>query len=181
MGWVVFRDKSELPDDLVFHVTYLGGDMIDFSINFSRPGSQVIAQYYNFLRLGMDGYARVQQSSQDVALYLSGEIAKLGPFELITDGSDLPVFCWTLKDEVAADTNYSLYDLADKLRERGWLVPAYPMPRNRQDLVVQRIVVKEDFSRDLAKQLLTDIDRALEYFKSQPSHKPKETGAGFHH
>jgi len=181
VGWVVFRDASALPEDLVFHVSYLGGDMIDFSINFSRPGSQVIAQYYNFLRLGREGYRRIQQASQDVALFLSGEIAKLPPFELITKGDDIPVFCWKMDEHYAKTASFSLYDLADKLRERGWLVPAYPMPRNREDLVVQRIVVKEDFSRDLAERLLEDLRRAIAYFESQPGHRVKQQGSHFHH
>jgi glutamate decarboxylase len=181
VGWVVFRDRAALPDDLVFHVSYLGGDMIDFSINFSRPGSQVIAQYYNFLRLGREGYRRIQQTSQDVALYLSGEIAKLPPFELISRGDDIPVFCWKMDETYAKSASFSLYDLADRLRERGWLVPAYPMPRNRQDLTVQRIVVKEDFGRDLAERLLEDLRRAVAYFDSQPGHKRKEKGSHFHH
>lgn len=181
VGWVMWRDKAYLPEDLVFHVSYLGGDMIDFSINFSRPGNQVVAQYYNFLRLGMDGYRRIQQACQDVALYLSGEIAKLGPFDLITRGSDIPVFCWKLKDDIVATNNYSLFDMADKLRERGWLVPAYPMPPNRQDLVVQRIVVKEGFSRDMADMLLEDMQRAIDCFARQPHYIPKEEGSHFSH
>ncbi len=131
VGWILWRDKVHLPEDLVFHVTYLGGDMIDFSINFSRPGNQVVAQYYNFLRLGMDGYRRIQQACQDVALYLSAEIARLGPFELITNGSDIPVFCWKLKEGSSDSINFTLFDMADKLRERGWLVPAYPMPKKQ--------------------------------------------------
>ena len=114
-------------------------------------------------------------------MYLSGEIAKLGPFELISKGDDIPVFCWTMGDEYAKKASFNLYDLADKLRERGWLVPAYPMPRNRDDLVVQRIVVKEDFSRDLAERLLEDLRRAVAYFESQPGHEPKQEGSHFHH
>jgi glutamate decarboxylase len=181
VGWVVFREKASLPDELVFHVSYLGGDMIDFSINFSRPGSQVIAQYYNFLRLGLEGYRRIQQTSQNVALYLSGAIGKLAPFELITRGDDIPVFCWKMDESYAKSASWSLYDLADKLRERGWLVPAYPMPKNRSDLVVQRIVVKEDFSHDLAERLLEDLKRAIAYFESQPGHRAKQHGNHFHH
>jgi glutamate decarboxylase len=181
VGWVLWRDKQHLPEDLVFHVKYLGGDMIDFSINFSRPGNQVIAQYYNFLRLGMDGYRRIQQACQDVALYLSGKIAALGPFELITDGSDIPVFCWKLKDDVEDTSNFTLFDVADKLRERGWLVPAYPMPPNRQDLVVQRVVVKEGFSHDMADMLLCDMHRALEWLTAQPGLIRKERHHNFHH
>ena len=176
VGWVVWRDREELPEDLIFYVNYLGGEMPTFAINFSRPGNQIVAQYYNFLRLGRDGYRRIQQSCQDVALYLSGEIAKLGPFELITDGSDIPVFCWKLKEE----TNFTLFDLAERIRDRGWLVPAYTMPKNREDLTVQRVVVKEGFSRDMADLLLNDMRRALEFYASQPGHKAnkREKGKG---
>ncbi|MDE0884955.1 MAG: glutamate decarboxylase [Myxococcota bacterium] len=181
VGWIVFRGKTELPEDLIFHVKYLGGDMIDFSINFSRPGSQVIAQYYNFLRLGLDGYARIQQSCQDVALYLSGAIGELGPFELISRGDDIPVFCWKMNEDYAKNASFSLYDLADRLRQRGWLVPAYPMPKNREDLIVQRVVVKEDFSRDMADRLLEDIKSAVDYFEAQPNLKKKDDGSHFSH
>jgi len=133
------------------------------------------------MRLGMDCYQRIQQACQDVALYLSGEIAKLGPFELITNGSDIPVFCWKLKDDVADSINFSLFDMADKLREHGWLVPAYTMPPNRQDLVVQRIVVKEGFSHDMADMLLDNMRRALKWFASQSSFVSKKEGNNFHH
>lgn len=177
VGWVVWRDKEELPEDLIFYVNYLGGEMPTFALNFSRPGSQIVAQYYNFLRLGKEGYRRVQQACQDVALYLSDGISKLGPFELVTDGSDIPVFCWKLKEE----TNFSLYDMAERLRDRGWLVPAYSMPKNREDLIVQRVVVKEGFSHDMADLLLADMRRHLEYFASQPGHKPKKSVPQFKH
>ena len=181
VGWIIWRDKDELPEDLIFHCNYLGGDLPNFALNFSRPGNQVVAQYYNFLRLGKKGYTQVQQACRNIALYLSAEIAKMELFELITDGSDIPVFAWKLKDEVAAKTNYTLFDLADKLRERGWLVPAYSMPKNREDLVVQRVVVKEGFSRDMADLLLRDIQWAIAFFKSQPHYKPKLSGSNFHH
>lgn len=177
VGWVIWRDKAELPEELIFHCAYLGGDLPNFALNFSRPGNQVVAQYYNFIRLGHEGYTRIQQASQDVALYLSGEIAKLGPFDLVSDGSDIPVFCWKLK----APTNFSLYDMAESLRHRGWLVPAYPMPANRQDLVVQRIVVREGLSRDMADLLLDDMRRALAEFAKQPGHTATDNGSHFHH
>ena len=92
VGWVIWRDPDALPEDLVFNVNYLGGNMPTFALNFSRPGNQVAAQYYNFLRLGFDGYRRVQQTSRDVARYTADAIAELGPFRLLTDGSELPVF-----------------------------------------------------------------------------------------
>jgi len=177
VGWVVWRDKEDLPEDLIFYVDYLGGKMATFAINFSRPGSQICAQYYNFLRLGKKGYREIQQTCRDIALYLSSEIEKMGPFKLITKGDDIPVFAWTLKEE----TNFSLYDMADKLREHGWLVPAYKMPANREDLVVQRIVVKNAFSYDLANMLLKDIRKNLEFFATQKGFIKKVEGHHFRH
>ncbi len=177
VGWVVWRDHKELPDDLIFKVNYLGGEMPTFAINFSRPGNQVVAQYYNFLRLGKDGYRRIHQNCQDVARYLAGEIGKLGPFELLSDGSDIPVFAWRLKQE----TNFTLFDLAERLHERGWQVPAYSLPRDCEDTVVQRVVVREGFSRDMAEMLLNDIRRQLEAYAEQPEHHHHRGRARFHH
>lgn len=181
VGWIIWRDREELPEELIFHCNYLGGDLPNFALNFSRPGNQVVAQYYNFLRLGREGYRKIQQACRDTALFLSSQIAEIGPFELLTDGGELPVFAWKLKDEVATTTRYTLFDLADKLRERGWLVPAYTMPKNREDLVVQRVVVKEGFSRDMANLLVEDIRRAVEFFRSQPAYQGKPMGTHFHH
>jgi glutamate decarboxylase len=177
VGWAIWRDQAVLPADLIFSVNYLGGQMPTFTLNFSRPGNQIVAQYYNFLRLGRQGYTRIQRSCQQTALYLSNHIAQLGPFELLTDGSTIPVFAWKLK----AETNFTLFDLSDKLRYHGWLVPAYTMPRNCEDLVVQRIVVKEGFSRDMADLLLEHMRAALHYFASQPGHIPRQTGSHFAH
>lgn len=168
VGWVVWRDWSELPKDLIFYVNYLGGDMPTFALNFSRGGNQIVAQYYNFLRLGKEGYTRIMKSLHDTALYLSGNIAKLGPFELISDGSDIPVFAFKLKEE----TNFTVFDVSEMLRHRGWLVPAYTMPENVTDLAVLRIVVKEGFSRDMADMLLDDLKRILKHFSEQPGHTP---------
>ncbi len=168
VGWIIWRDWGELPEDLIFKVNYLGGDMPTFAINFSRPGNQIIAQYYNFLRLGKEGYRRIMQSLQDTALYLSGEIADLGPFELLTDGSDIPVFAFKLKEE----TNFSVFDISEMVRDRGWLVPAYTMPANDEDVAVLRIVVKEGFSRDMADLLLGDLKRILKHFADQPKNRP---------
>ncbi|NGX63749.1 MAG: Glutamate decarboxylase [Candidatus Anoxychlamydiales bacterium] len=177
VGWVIWRDKDELPEDLIFYVDYLGGKMATFAINFSRPGSQICAQYYNFLRLGFEGYKEIQQACKDTALYLSSAIEKMGPFKLITKGNDIPVFAWTLKE----DTNFTLYDMADKLREHGWLVPAYKMPEHRQDLTVQRIVVKNGFSIDMADMLLKDMKKNLDFFSKQKGFIKKEEGHHFRH
>jgi glutamate decarboxylase len=154
VGWVVWRDAAALPEDLIFRVNYLGGDMPTFALNFSRPGSQVAAQYYNFLRLGFEGYRRVQQSCQDVALHMSGQITKMGPFELLSDGSELPVFAFKISDESAG---YTVFDLSEVLRERGWLVPAYTFPANLTDTAVLRVVVRNGFGKNLADAFLTDL------------------------
>jgi glutamate decarboxylase len=136
-----------------------------------------VAQYYNLIRLGKAGYQAIHQACQDVALYLAQEIKAIGPFELVSQGTDLPVFAWKLKH----DAHWSLYDLADRLRDRGWQVPAYRMPANREDLVVQRAVIRNGFTCDLADLLVRDIRRHLDWFASQPGLRPKLDGAAFHH
>jgi glutamate decarboxylase len=179
VGWVIWRDPDALPDDLVFDVNYLGGDMPTFALNFSRPGNQVAAQYYNFLRLGFDGYRKVQQTSRDVARYTADAIAKLGPFQLVTDGSELPVFAFRLDD---ADRPYTVFDVSERLRDRGWLVPAYTFPENRQDLAALRIVIRNGVSRDLADLLVTDLVRHVEYLEKLPAPLPPAEGRdGFRH
>jgi glutamate decarboxylase len=166
VGWVVWREPAALPEDLVFQVNYLGGDMPTFALNFSRPGAHVAAQYYNFIRLGFEGYRRVQQSCQDVALYLSGEMAKIGPFELITDGSDLPVFAARLREDV---TSYTVFDISERLRARGWLVPAYTFPENLTDVAVLRFVIRNGFSMDMAELLVSDIRNQVKALTAHPT------------
>jgi glutamate decarboxylase len=178
VGWVIWRDPDALPDDLVFDVNYLGGHMPTFALNFSRPGNQVAAQYYNFLRLGFDGYRRVQQTSRDTARYTADAIAKISPFELVTDGSELPVFAFT----VGGDAPFTVFDVSERLRDRGWLVPAYTFPENRQDLAVLRIVVRNGFSRDLADLLVADLQRHVDYLSQLRAPMPRDENAeSFHH
>lgn len=184
-GWVVWREAKDLPEELIFNVNYLGGNMPTFALNFSRPGGQIIAQYYNFLRLGREGYAKIHNACYATAQFLAREIEKLGPFEMIFDGDSqkgIPALAWKLK-KGAATSNYSLYDIADKLRSRGWQVPAYSMPANREDLVVQRILVRHGVSLDLATLLIDDFKRTLDYFDKHPVNKPltEEEGGGFNH
>jgi glutamate decarboxylase len=166
VGWVVWRDSEALPEDLIFKVNYLGGEMPTFALNFSRPGGQVAAQYYNFLRLGFEGYRSVQQACQDVAMHLSSQIADMGPFVLLTDGSELPVFAFRLRDPVAA--GYTVFDLSERLRQRGWLVPAYTFPEDMQDTAVIRIVVRNGLSMDLANNLLDDLRMQVQLLASHP-------------
>jgi len=177
VGWIIWRDSAELPEDLVFHCNYLGGDLPNFALNFSRPGNQVIAQYYNFLRLGRDGYRRIHRTSQNVALHLSTSLSKMGPFSLISDGSDLPVFAFTTKE----NAGFSVFDISDKVRERGWQLPAYTFPKNREDLAVLRCVCKEGFTRDMADLLLEDIRKAVKHFETLKAHQRRTQGSSFHH
>jgi glutamate decarboxylase len=169
VGWIMWRTADALPEDLIFRVNYLGGEMPTFALNFSRPGAQVAAQYYNFIRLGHEGYRHVQQTCQDIALHLSGEIAKIGPFELLTEGKDLPVFAFKLRDEV---TSYSVFDLSERLRMRGWQVPAYTFPNDMTDTAVMRIVVRNGFSMDLANLLLDDFRLHVRVLEHHPQTQP---------
>jgi glutamate decarboxylase len=175
VGWVVWRDAAALPEDLVFNVNYLGGQMPTFALNFSRPGAHVAAQYYNFLRLGFSGYQRVQQACQDVAVHMSGSIARMGPFELITEGRDLPVFAFKL---ASPQPGYSVFDLSERLRSRGWQVPAYTFPEDLTDVAVMRIVVRNGFTQDLADLFLSDLDHHWRMLAAHPGENPPLVAEG---
>jgi len=176
VGWALWREKAALPEELVFHVNYLGGDMPTFALNFSRPGAEVIAQYYNFVRLGRSGYRAVQQASRDVAMWLARQVGSMGEFELISRGSELPVFAFTTTGAV---TGWDVFALSRRLRERGWQVPAYTFPADRTDLAVLRVVVRNAFSQDLASLFLRDLQAATHDLVTASG---AETGpAAFHH
>ncbi|KDN85633.1 glutamate decarboxylase [Kitasatospora cheerisanensis] len=180
VGWALWRDGEALPEELVFKVNYLGGEMPTFALNFSRPGAEVVAQYYTFLRLGRSGFHAVQQACRDVAQYLAGEIEKLGPFRLVTRGDQLPVFAFS----TVAESPFDVFDVSRRLRERGWQVPAYTFPEGRTDLAVLRVVCRNGFTRDLADLLLADLRRLLPELERQPA-PLSELGvpqrSGFHH
>jgi glutamate decarboxylase len=178
VGWALWRDADALPDDLVFKVNYLGGEMPTFALNFSRPGSEVVAQYFMFLSLGREGFTQVQSASSAVARHIAAEVAAMGPYRTITDGSELPVFAFALKPEV---TDYTVFDVSARLRERGWLVPAYTFPENRTDLAALRVVVKRGFSHDVADLLVADLKRQLPRLEKQPHPLHEGTATSFHH
>ena len=184
VGWVLWRTPQDLPDDLVFWVNYLGGNMRDIALNFSRPGGQVVCQYYNFLRLGRDGYTKIHGACYETASALASGIAALGPFEVRFDGdpsSGIPAVCWTLKQ--GAEPGYNLFDLADRLRIYGWQVPAYTLPANCENLAIQRILVRQGVSRDLANLLLEDFRKAIAHLQAHPAAQSLGTdkASGFHH
>ncbi len=182
VGWIVWREKTDLPEDLIFWVNYLGGNMPTFALNFSRPGGQVACQYYLFLRLGREGYRRVQQNCYDVARYLAGRLEKIGPFTILFDGDSrrgIPAVSWTMTE--GADPGYSLYDLSDRLRMRGWQVAAYAMVPDITDVVVTRLLIRHGFSRDLADLFVEDLERAIVHLSAHPPISPSAEGSFDHH
>ena len=167
VGWALWREKHDLPEELIFDVNYLGGNMPTFALNFSRPGGEIICQYYNFLRLGKVGYREIQTKCAALGRSVAEKIAALGPFRIIYDGQGgIPGLCWELRDPTA--TGFTLYDFADRLRARGWLVPAYSMPPNREDLVIQRILIRHGFTQQMADTLLTEMQAAVADLAAHP-------------
>jgi glutamate decarboxylase len=175
IGFVVWRSKEDLPEDLVFHVNYLGGDMPTFTLNFSRPGNQIVGQYYNFVRLGREGYTKIMETLRDLAVHVSTKIGEMGPFEVVSDGTAIPVLTFKVKDP----GRFTVFHVMDHLRQSGWQVPAYTMPENATDVAVLRIVVREGFSMDLANLLLEDLAATVKHLDEFP---PATTPAGgFNH
>ncbi len=176
IGWVLWKDEQFLPKELVFEVSYLGGKLPTMAINFSRSASQIIGQYYNFLRYGFEGYRKIHQRTKDVAMYLAKEIENLGLFEIYNDGSNLPIVCFKLKED--ANVEWKLYDLADRLLMKGWQVPAYPLPENLQDVIIQRIVCRADLGHNMAEQLMQDIKEGIEALNKARVLQDRETKKG---
>ena len=178
-GWVIWRTEADLPKDLTFAVNYLGGSIPTIAINFSRPAGQIIAQYYDFVRLGMEGYRAIHMAAYQVAGYLAKEIAKMGDFEFIASGNpekDIPAVCFHFKHPEKADFN--LYELSDRLRMRGWQVPAFSLPANVQDIVVMRVMVRQGFTMDMASLLVGDMKRAICHLKKYRSAPPMKESDG---
>ncbi len=167
VGWAMWKDWSLLPDELIFHVNYLGGDMPTFALNFSRPGSQVIAQYYNFIRLGFEGYKKIHKACLNVTMYLKDELEKLGIAEPIVKDIKMPLIAFKLK----AGLPYDVYQISDKLRYHGWQLPAYTLPSDCSDVAILRVVAKEGFDYDLATLLVKHIDEAIDDLKENSIQK----------
>jgi glutamate decarboxylase len=184
VGWVVWRDAAELPEDLIFHVNYLGGDMPVFQINFSRSAGPVVAQYYDFVRLGFDGYRQIHDSCYATGQMLAEVIPTLGPFEILCasdPATAIPTVTWRIRE--GEDPGYTLFDLADRVRMRGWQVPAYTLTGTASTIAVQRILIRQGVSRDLAATLLDDLRDAIGHLHAHPVTVPmtKEESSGFNH
>jgi glutamate decarboxylase len=178
VGWALWRNPDALPGELVFDVNYLGGNMPTFALNFSRPGSEVVAQYLMLAGLGRDGYREVLQAAQDVAVQLSSTIAKMGPYELLSEGRELPVFAFALREGIE---NYTVYDVSDRLRQGGWLVPAYTFPESLEDMSVLRIVVRPGMTPEMADLLLKHLREQTEFLESLDAPLPSERRSAFSH
>ncbi len=178
IGWIIWREKNCLPEDLIFYVNYLGGNLPTININYSRPGSQVLAQYYCFLRYGREGYKRVHLACYKTAKYLADDLRELGIFDIIHEGDNgIPAVCWTLKKD--AQVKFNLFDLSKALRLRGWQIPAYTMPANRQDLVVMRALIRHGVSCDIINILSKDLKRFVaELTLYPPNHHATEKEVG---
>jgi glutamate decarboxylase len=182
IGWIVWKDAAYMPEELVFKVSYLGGEMPTIAINFSRSASQILAQYYNFIRFGREGYRQIQEKTREVAVYLTNTVNGIGLFEIINDGTALPLVCYRLKEGAAVE--WTLYDLADHLLMRGWQVPAYPLPADLQDIVIQRYVIRADFSMNMASAFAEDFRQAIEdlnYARMLRPHEKRKGNHGFTH
>jgi glutamate decarboxylase len=175
MGTVIFRDQSDLPEELVFHINYLGGDMPNYSLNFSRPSSSVILQYFAFLRLGREGYENIVATVLSNSRALAHKLGAIDGLELLTDGSAFPIVALRASDPQELD----LTRLSQQLRTRGWIVPAYTLPPNAEHITVLRMVIKENFSRDMVDMLAHDLGLAVHAQRrgqggapARPRHRP---------
>jgi glutamate decarboxylase len=178
VGWAIWRDAAALPEELVFKVNYLGGEMPTFALNFSRPGAQVVAQYYTFLRLGFAGMQAVQQASRDVATALATKIGEMAEYRLISRGDELPVFAFTTADDVSG---WDVFAVSRGLREHGWQVPAYTFPADRTDLAVLRVVCRNGFSHDLAELFFHDLRAVTQRLVTDPDAVGRTGTTSFHH
>jgi glutamate decarboxylase len=161
LGWVIWKDRKYLPDDMNFSVNYLGAEISQVGLNFSRPGAQILGQYYNYIRLGFEGYRAIQHNCLEIAKYIWGEIAKFPQFHNYAKEVVNPLFIWHLDEEYDKSAKWTLYDLQDKLKQSGWMIPAYTLPKSLEDIVVMRVVVKQGFTRDMADMMLADMRAAV--------------------
>lgn len=181
IGWIVWKDRKYLPEKMIFNVSYLGGTMPTMAINFSRSASQIIGQYYNFYRYGFNGYKGIHSRTRMVAMKVAEEIEKTNLFEIYNNGDNIPIICYRLKED--ANVTWNLYDLADRLQMKGWQVPAYPLPEDLENVVIQRFVCRGDFGMNMAESLIRDIQTAIEELESAnvTMHANKKQAQGFTH
>jgi glutamate decarboxylase len=177
VGWLVMRDKSDLPEELIFYVNYLGSEEATYTLNFSRGSAMMIVQYYNLIRLGKKGYRLVMQQSLENAKYLASKVRKIRNIRLITEDIKLPILALTVKKR----SEFTVFQMSDKLRERGWIVPAYSLPADANEVEVLRVVIKENFSHDMADMLVADMQRFSKELREQCKVKPDRNNNSQNH
>ena len=177
VGWLIMRDKSDLPEDLIFYVNYLGSQEATYTLNFSRGSAMMIAQYYNLLRLGKEGYRQIMENSLKNARYLASKIKTVQNLQLVNENIQLPILAVRVKNK----KKFTVFQLSDKLRERGWIVPAYTLPPHAERVEVLRVVIRENFSRDMADMLVDDMHRFTKELMEQCKEKPKRKKTDQHH
>ncbi|VAH94965.1 unnamed protein product [Triticum turgidum subsp. durum] len=165
IGWCIWRSKEDLPDELIFHINYLGADQPTFTLNFSKGSSQVIAQYYQLIRLGFEGYRNIMDNCQENAMVLKEGLERTGRFNIVSKDQGVPLVAFSLKDSSRHDE----FEISEFLRRFGWIVPAYTMPPDAQHVTVLRVVIREDFSRTFAERLVIDIEKVLHELDALPS------------
>ncbi|KAI3431181.1 uncharacterized protein J3R85_007907 [Psidium guajava] len=165
IGWVIWRSKEDLPEELIFHINYLGADQPTFTLNFSKGSSQVIAQYYQLIRLGQEGYQNVMENCHENAMVLKKGLEKTGYFDIVSKDDGVPLVAFSLKD----NSRHDEFEVSEMLRRFGWIVPAYTMPADAQHITVLRVVVREDFSHTLAERLVMDITKVIHDLDALPA------------
>lgn len=165
IGWVIWKNKEDLPEELIFHINYLGADQPTFTLNFSKGSSQVIAQYYQLIRLGHEGYRNVMENCRENMLVLKEGLEKTGRFNVVSKDNGVPLVAFSLKD----NSRHNEFEVSDLLRRFGWIVPAYTMPPDAQHVTVLRVVIREDFSRTLAERLVIDVQKVLHELDTLPA------------
>ncbi|KAG2553511.1 hypothetical protein PVAP13_9KG530300 [Panicum virgatum] len=168
IGWCVWRSKEDLPEELIFHINYLGADQPTFTLNFSKGSSQVIAQYYQLIRHGFEGYRNIMENCHENAMLLKRGLERTGRFDIVSKDEGVPLVAFSLKDRSRHDE----FEISDMLRRFGWIVPAYTMPPDAQHVTVLRVVIREEFSRTLAERLVLDIEKVMYQLDALPSRLP---------
>ncbi|KAJ8662801.1 glutamate decarboxylase [Lichtheimia ornata] len=159
VGWAIWRSPEYLPKELIFNINYLGSDQASFTLNFSKGAAHIIGQYYILIRLGRAGFQKIMTNLTAISDHLAQRLEATGRFEILSQGQGygLPLVAFRLN----APHHYDEFDVAARLRERGWIVPAYTMAPKLEHQKMMRVVVREDFSRSRCDILIRDILAAL--------------------
>ena len=162
LGWLIFRNEELLHKSLKFYVNYLGDEMPTYTLNFSEGSSMIIAQYFNVMHLGKEGYSRIVERMMGNASYLAKRLAESGEFEVLNAAGHIPLVTFRFPEQ----EDFTLFDLSYRIRERGWIVPAYSLPPHAEEVTIMRVVVRENFTKDLVDIFVDDLLNAKKALKN---------------